>query len=336
MRRKSIPAFAILSIGLLITASPTPAAERVTIAVGGFGSIAFLPHDVARALGYFEAEGLEVDSQYLQSGSQAATALVGGSADFAAASFDHVIKASVQGKPLKLIAAFSEVPGMQLLVHAKYRDTITDMQHLKGRPIGVTGLGAATHLVLKYVLTRGGLKPDEINAVAVGAQAMAAALENEKVDGLMAGALPAARLVGTGRAFVLLDLMSREPAEALFGGPYVDTGLLTRAEVAARRPEVTFKMVRAVVKANQWIATRTPAEVAAVLPEAMVPDRGLYATALARVRGGFSKDGRINPRALETVITAHRALGLIAADERMDVPSLYDSTFVDRVLRGGP
>lgn len=63
--------------------------------VGGFGSIAFPPHDVARALGSFEAEGLEVDSRYLRSGSHAATVLLSGDADRAAASLDHVVEASL-------------------------------------------------------------------------------------------------------------------------------------------------------------------------------------------------------------------------------------------------
>ncbi len=323
-------ALAILTVALPVAGSRVEAAEKVTIAVGGFGSVAFLPHDVAASLGYFKEQGLEVDSQYLQSGTQASAALLGGSADFAAASLDHAVKAAVQGKAIRMIASFSEVPGTRLVVRSDLRDAVKELRDLRGRPIGVTGLGASTHMILRYALQRAGLRPEEINAVAVGASGMVAALENKRVDGLMAGALPAAAVVGTGRAFVLLDLMVRAPAESFFGGPYQETGMLTRADVIAGRPEVCRAVARAIVKADRWIATHSPEEIAALLPEATVGDRQRYAAAVAAVHTGFSRDGRINPRAVETIVEAHRTLELIPPGARIDPAALYDNTFADQ------
>lgn len=335
MRVRGLIALAILGLGLLAIGRPVAAAERVSIAIGGFGNMAYLPYDVARALGYFTEQDLEVEFQYLKGGSQAATALLSKGVDFSGNSLDHALKASLQGKLLKMIATFAETPAMRLLVRTNYRDTVREIRDLKGHPIGVTGLGSATHLVLTYVLSRGGLAPDEINAVPVGYEALAAALENERVHGIITGGLPAAKLLDAGRAFVLLDLTARGPVEALFGGPYVDTGVMTRPDVITGRPEVCRRLVRAVVRANRWIATHTAKEIADLLPDALVQDRRLYVKALEVARDGFSKDGRVDPRAVETVINAHRAFGAIPADQRVDAASLYDNRFVEQALGGG-
>ncbi len=143
------------------------------------------------------------------------------------------MKAAIKGKPLTAIAAFTEVPGVQILV-----------------------------------------------STPVGAEALAAVLENDRVHGMMAAGLLGARLVETGRAFVLVDLRSRAAAERLFGGPYLKSGLLTRPEVCAERPEACVKLARALVKATKWLSARGSAEVAPSLPRTLVQDPRLYTAAL--------------------------------------------------------
>lgn len=335
MRGTRAVAIGLLAIGLAAASRPVDAAERVRIAVGGFGNVAYLPYDVARALGYFAEEGLDVEFLYTKGGSQSANALLAGDVDFSGNSIEQAIKAGLQGKPLTMIAAFAETPTLWLLVRGSLRETIRRPLDLKGRPIGVTGLGTATHMVVAYVLTRSGLRPEDVNAVPVGYNALAAALENGKVDGIIGGGTWAEKLVEDGRAFVLLDLMARAPTQALFGGPYVDTGVVTRPEVIERRPEVCRKLVRAVVRTNRWIASHSSAEIAARLPDAIVQDRRLYTKALDSLRDAFSPDGRINPRAVETVIRAYRAFGAVPADRSVDAARLYDNTFVDYALAGG-
>ncbi len=336
MRGAPMLGLGLLLFALDLAACPATAADRVTIATGSFGNAAFLPFDVAEALGALREPGLEVEVQRVQSGSHAATAVLTGSADFAVASLDHVIKANLQGRSLKMIASFSEVPGMRLLVRSDLRNTVKEARDLKGRPVGVTGLGTSTHLVLTHVLSRAGLRPAEIFAVPLAYRAMAAALTGGKVDGLVTGGVTASQLLAAGQAYVLVDLTTRDRAEAAFGGPYQETGLLTRAEVLAARPELCRKVVRAVVVANRWIATHTPEEIAALWPDTVVRNRSLFAEAIAPVHDGFSKDGRIQPRAVETILAMHRTLGLVPADKHVDAAALYDNSFVEQVLAGRP
>lgn len=335
MRIRGLLAFIVLVIGIMGPVGHALAAEQVGITIGGAGTLQYLPLEVGHALGYFREQGLDVDLQYVKSGTHAATALLTGGVDFSGNALDHAVKAALQGKSLKAIAAFTEVPGNLLVMASRYRDAVREIRDLKGRPIGVTAFGASTHMNLSYVLARSGLEPGEINAVPVGAEGLVAALENGRVQGIMTAGLIGARLLETGRGFVLFDLRARAATEALFGGPYLNIGLLTRSEVMAERPERCAKVVRAVVKATRWIASHSAAEIVAVLPKTVVLDRRLYLAALEENRDGFSKTGRIDPRAVETVVTAHRAFGAIPEGQRVDPAALYDNRFVDQALAGG-
>lgn len=333
--RRALLVLAVLA--LATTAPPRLAhtAERVAIALGGTGTLDFVPAEVADALGYFTEQGLDARLQYFQSGTHAALAVLGGSADFSANAFDHAVKAATQGKRLVALAAFTETPGHQIVVATRHREAVRRVEDLKRRPIGVTAFGASTHLVLTYVLSKSGFTPEEIHAVPVGADGLAAALQYDRVDAVVVAGLHGPKLLAAGRGFVLLDLRTRAATEAFFGGPYLKSGLVTTAQVVAERSETCAKVAAALVKATRWIAAHDAAAIAAALPPTLVQDRAIYVTAVEETRDGFSKTARIDPKAVETVIAAQRAFGLIAEGQRIDVAPLFDNRFVERALAGG-
>lgn len=324
--------FLSLVLVLALEIPTARAADRVTVAVGSQGTMDYVQLEIAHALGYFAEQGLDVDLQYFASGTMAATALLSGTVDFSANSFDQAMKTMLKGKPLTAIAAFTEVPGVRILVASAHRDAVRRPADLEGRSVAVTGLGAYSHLILSHVLVSSGLRPDDVEAIPVGAEALAAALENGRVDAMMAAGLLGAKLVESGRAYVLLDLQSRVAAERLFGAPYLKGSLMTRPGVCAERPEVCARLARGIVKAARWIERRTSADIAAALPPTLVQDRRLYAAALDENRGGFSRTGRIDPRAVDTVVATYRTSGAISASQAVDTTVLYDNRFVDQAL----
>ena len=73
--------------------------EKVRLAVGSQpGNLVYLHIDLARALGYFEQEGLDVSFRYFDAGTAAAEALNAREFDFSANSIDHAIKLSRTGR----------------------------------------------------------------------------------------------------------------------------------------------------------------------------------------------------------------------------------------------
>ena len=72
--------------------------SKLTIAVGGKNLLYYLPLTVADALGYFKAEGLEVQIVDFAGGSQALRAVVGGSADVVSGAFEHTVNMQAKGQ----------------------------------------------------------------------------------------------------------------------------------------------------------------------------------------------------------------------------------------------
>src|SRR5712691_6990486 len=101
-------------------ASATPSATlapraHVTVAMGTKGSLILLPWELAKALNYFDEANIDLELQYAPNATQAAAALVAGTADFGGSSLDHSIRAQLQGKPTRMIVSFARLPGVALV-----------------------------------------------------------------------------------------------------------------------------------------------------------------------------------------------------------------------------
>ncbi|MBI3988968.1 MAG: ABC transporter substrate-binding protein [candidate division NC10 bacterium] len=326
-----------LVIGILILGLIVPhqamGLEKVQIAVGGApGALIYLPFDIGKALGFFAEEGIEPEIQSLKGGAQAASALIGGSVDFSGNALDHVIKAKLQGKDLKMVVSFTHLPGVTLVVNEKYRGIIKSPKDLKGRPVGISSPGSATHMLLSYILVKNGLTPQEVTVVGVGTNTLPPALEHDHIHAGLAIDPYVTSLLKTGKAFSLIDLSLEEDTRAFFGGLYQFTGLLVRAELIQKRPELIQKMVNVMVKANRWITTHTPQEIAAVLPSEAVGDQQTYIESLEHSKAIFSKDGLVTKEGVSSVLRAFEAFGGIPRGTKLAPESLYDMRFVKKTL----
>ena len=76
------------------------AAAKVTIAVGGAGCLCYLPTVLAEQLGEFKKAGVEVELINFKGGSQALTAVIGGSADVVSGYFDHCVNLAAKNQAL--------------------------------------------------------------------------------------------------------------------------------------------------------------------------------------------------------------------------------------------
>ena len=100
-------------------AQPRLEKTRVSIAVGGKAAFYNLPLTVAEQLGYFKAEGLEVEIGDFAGGARALQAVVGGVADVASGAYDHTISAQVKGQKLLAFVMQGRAPGIAMGVSLK-------------------------------------------------------------------------------------------------------------------------------------------------------------------------------------------------------------------------
>ena len=81
-----------------------PEKSKVTIAIAGTSAqIYFLAVNVAKAHGYFKDEGLDIETVDFAGGAKALEAVVGGSADIDAGSFEHTLQMQAKGQGVQCI-----------------------------------------------------------------------------------------------------------------------------------------------------------------------------------------------------------------------------------------
>jgi sulfonate transport system substrate-binding protein len=333
MRRRLYAVILVLVSMVALAAPAARAAEKVTVGIGGVALIVYLPTMVAKSKGFFAEEGLDVEVLDIKGGgSQAASALIGGSVDFSANAIDHAIKAKTQGKTLVAVHSHVRLPMMALVVASKYKDTVKSVADLKGRPLGVTSPGSQTHMVLGYLLVKHGVKVDEVKIVGTGGNTMPLALEKDTVHAAMMLDPFFTVFLKQGKGFTLVDLFTAKGTTEMMGGEVQGTTLLTRPDVIEKRPATVQKMVNALVKANKLITRSSGEEMAKLLPAELAGDPKLYAESFEHAKAAFPPDSLITKDGVGRVIETMRTFGAVPADMKMAPESLFDNRFVQKAL----
>jgi len=324
-------------------AATQPPRASVRVAIGSAASLNYLSWDLAKALGYFDDENLDVTLNYAASGNDAATALLSGSVEFTGNSMDQSIKAQIAGKPTKMVVAFSRTPGAAIVVRGDLKDTVKTVKDLKGKTVGATSQGSGTHVVLTYALNQAGLIQDkDYTFKPCGSGTMAATLDSKAVDACINSDPFITQYVAANKGFILKDYRTIKDTTELIGGPYQFTGAVTRADFIQQNPDVVQRVVNALVRANRYAQSTASKDIAAKLPKTVTgEDVELYVKTLDAAKGYISPDGVIDPAGAQNVLKmnvedckANATLcGNVKPDDKVDVSALFDNSFAQRVKR---
>ncbi len=143
-------------------------------------SVSQLPVYVAREMGLFERQGLDVDLTYIATGTTLTAAMLGGEVHVAVIAEDGVISADLRGADLVMIAA-----GPERLLFSLYTSPgIRSIGDLKSKKLGVSRTGSATDLAGRYILARNDLTPqkDVVIVQVGGVPEILAAMKSGAVD----------------------------------------------------------------------------------------------------------------------------------------------------------
>ncbi len=335
MQARSLVAAVAVCAAVASVGAAGPAGRTVTVAIGPPAVIGYLPVYAAQGLGYFrdleQRTGVRVQFVDFRGGTEAAIALITGDADFATVTLTHVVKAHEQGKDLKFLLTFFNAQAMALVVQPDL--PVQTPAQLAGRKIGITSFGSATHMQARHILRYFRVDPDAVQYVAVGGPATAvAAWRRKTIDALVYLDPVITQLVSEGAARLLYDVRTVEGTVRLYGAPYISSGLLTRAEVVRRDPQLVQELVGVFVRTLRWLrAHRTQLDrVAAALPREL----GWTPDILRANLSGLSADGRVLPEAVAAVVRSLREDGLVKGDFRAGYDQLVEARFVERAIVG--
>jgi NitT/TauT family transport system substrate-binding protein len=168
--------------------------KRVVIAQPSAG-FNYLPVYVARGMGFFNDEGLDVDVVVFERGASAAvTAVIGGDATVYVGLPAIPLQARAKGQRTKIFGAIYNEWGSEIVLsmEAATRANLTPSTTIKEKAaalktlkIAVAGAGSITDLLVRHVAKFGGLYPErDLTIIPIGGGAnMLAAFAQKKIDG---------------------------------------------------------------------------------------------------------------------------------------------------------
>jgi NitT/TauT family transport system substrate-binding protein len=295
-----------------------------------------LPFEVARQRGFFAADGLDVTLTYMRGGTQAMNALLAGSIEWIGTGFDLVVQAVAKGREVVTIASSSRLPFFALVASPRER-SITSVKDLAGKKIGVGNLGTTDHLMAQYVLVKEGVDPASVEFVASGPNLYEQLARGQVEAGMVQE--PALTLVERAGGAVLVNFMRLEDSQRVLGGPYQFMGLHTRPEVLLTKADTAQKLIRGLVKANQWILASPGDAIVKAAPEELVAggDVEVFAAALDRYkRDLYPSDGRLVLDAVQRVIDVQQRTGAIEPGQTVRAEQVFTNQYVERALSGLP
>ena len=169
-----------VAVVALWTIQPANAQERLRV---GLSSVSATQGAmwVAEEKGLFKKYGIDPEVIVMGGGaSRVVSSLLAGEIQFSVGGGDAVIRAALKGTDTVLAISPLKTGLQRLMVRSEIR-TPAD---LKGKKIGVTRFGSASHWVLQLMLRKWNMRNDEVQILQLGSSpANLASLDNRAIDG---------------------------------------------------------------------------------------------------------------------------------------------------------
>jgi len=337
MRRTLLCSLLVAGVGL--AAAPGLASaqalerDKVTIAVGGKAAFYYLPLTIAEQLGYFKAEGLNVEIVDFAGGSAALRAVVGGSADVVSGAYEHTINLQSRKQYFTAFVQQGRAPQISVGVSTKVAN-YKSPKDLKGLKIGVSAPGSSTNMVASFVLSRAGLKPTDASYVGVGTgNAALAAIRSGQIDAISNVEPVMTMLEQKGDVKIIADTRTLKGTEALFGGPMPAGCLYAPEEFVKKNPRTVQALANAMVKALKWLEAAGPSDIIKTVPEAyLLGDRALYLAAYTSIKDAISTDGMIPEAGAKNTLKALASFNPKIKPAEIDLSRTFTNEFTKKAL----
>lgn len=335
-RRQIIRATACAGLGLAWSGASAqigkPEKTKVSIAVGGKASFYYLPLTLAEQLGYFKAEGLDVEISDFAGGTQALRAVVGGSADVCSGAYEHTINLQGKGQMFKAFVLQGRAPQIAIGVSTKTMPQYKTVADLRGKKIGVSAPGSSTNMVANLILSRAGLKASDVSFIGVGTSAGAlSAMRSGQIDAISNIDPVMTMLEQKGDVKVISDTRTIKGTVDVFGGPMPAACLYAPVDYLVQNPHTCQAMANAIVRGLKWLQTAGPSDILKTVPESyLLGDRALYLASFDKIREALSPDGLIPPDGTKTALKALASFDETLKVDKIDLSKTFTNDFARR------
>jgi NitT/TauT family transport system substrate-binding protein len=325
-------AAASVAVPLARGQSSRPEKARLSIVVGAQSSFAALPLTIASQLGYFRAEGLDVDVVQPSTGGRQLQDGPVGPVDVYCGPFEQVVQLQGRGQAFQAFVLQARAPQVAIGVSMRALPGYRGVADLRGRRIGVSSIGMTTSMVARLVLSRGGVDPAEVSFVGVGANGDAlSSFHGGQVEAISHTDPVITQLEQRGDLRIIGDTRTLKGTQELFGGPMPSDCLYASQEFVQKHPIACQALANAVVHALKWLQTAGPSDIIRTVPEAYFQgDRALYLAAFAKVREAISPDGLMPDDGVRTAIRTLARFDPGVRPEKVDATRSFTNEFARR------
>ncbi len=305
---------------------------KIAIAVGGKAAFYYLPLTIAEQLGLFKAEGLDVEISDFAGGSRALQAVVGGSADVVSGAYEHTINLQSKGQRFQAFVLQGRAPAISMGISLKTMPNYRAVPDLKGKKIGISAPGSSTNMVARLILSRAGLKSEDVSFIGVGTAAGAlATFHSGQIDAMCNVDPVMTMLEQRGEVRIIADTRTMKGTAEVFGGVMPAGCLYAPLEFVQKNPNTVQALTNAMVHSLKWLQTAGPSDIIKTVPEAyLLGDRALYLASFNKVREAISTDGLIPDEGPRTAVRVLASFDPAIKVDKIDLARTYTNVFTRR------
>ncbi len=306
------------------------ARTKVRIAGGGVALYGYMPFFIAIGQDLFAKHGIEAEIAQFPGGARAMQALLGGSSDVVCGYYEHTIQMAAKNAKLTAFVLQAQNSGLVLGVRKELAGQIKTAADLKGRKIGVSAPGSATHLFAMQLMAKAGLKPTDASAIGVGTtQTALSAFERGDIDALSLFDPIMSHLEQKGSVVILADARDSAGTQEIFGGPYASGCLYADAAWIPKNEAAVRGCAKAILEGLAFLKQATPDQAVDALAAGMCAVGPEVCTgAFTRNRDSFLHDGAITPEMAETVRRMLASFDPAIAAAPIDLAATFTNRFV--------
>ncbi len=267
--------------------------------------ILWAPVYAAKALGYFEEEGLDVEITTVQSDMPTAPVLAD-EAQFGLYGPEMICKFVAEGQDTQLLYTCTDTYPYSFFLGKD----IKSIKELKGKNVNGADSGSSPRAFVRSIISKEGMNPDsDVTYVNMKNSAVVAALESGEISATFASSELRSQLIDAGYD-VTIDMYDKEVhKEVLDSESYEMYIVFGKKSYIEKNPEITQAFVNACYKGAKYLEKSSVEEIVETLKELFAENKNLE-TAIKECKendvwsydGRFSDDGvaAINRMAMDS------------------------------------
>ena len=281
---------------------------------------------LARDLGFYQKEGLDVDITEVNATPALITALRAGEIDVGDINSEDVIRLTAS-KDLEMRTINSTSGRNFFMIVGK--DSIGSVLELQGKSFAISRVGSQDHTLSAKVMAAKGLPPDAVKYVAVGAP-------NVRAQALVAGQIDATTMsLGT-----WVTVQNQKNIKVLVSVddffnalPLGNKGNAVTTKVLAEKPEALRRFTAALIKTSRYLAQNKSAWVDAMARLRPDISRGDLEYLWDQFGASWAVNGQLNMGVYQASTDFLYETGTFNDAPRIEARDWADTQFVDAVLK---